>query len=177
MTYRGADCDARRACANARCRHSTTAPVSSNPGGAENEGSSSANLKTVLAPLFDPRAGTLAPRLHDRNGLNDCGPVSYGSCGVSASNRRSPSRRTNTKPYTGVASACQPSPVRRSIVAAIAPDRSAAGSRRWQSSTCQCRSQTTSYRGAGALLKVEKVQFDRQPSVESPRRRQRRPRR
>src|ERR1700730_9651311 len=55
------------------CPHSTTAPVSANPGGAENEGSSSANLKTVLAPLFDPRAGTLAPIPHDRNGENDCG--------------------------------------------------------------------------------------------------------
>jgi hypothetical protein len=35
VTYRGADCDTRRACANARCRTWMTAAVSSNPGDAE----------------------------------------------------------------------------------------------------------------------------------------------
>jgi hypothetical protein len=63
----------------------------------------------------------------------------------------------NTKPYSGVASASQPSLARRSIAAAIAPDRSAAGSRHWHSSTCQCRSHTTTYRGVAAVLKAGKA--------------------
>jgi hypothetical protein len=49
---------------------------------------------------------------------------------VSISNRRSVPLRINTKPYSDVASASQPSFARRSIVAAIALDRSAAALRR-----------------------------------------------
>jgi hypothetical protein len=67
-----------------------------------------------------------------RNGLNDCGVVLYGSRGVSISNRRPPpARRMNTKPYSISASACQPLLASRSIAAAMAPDKSAAASRRW----------------------------------------------
>src|ERR1035438_7112701 len=76
-------------------------------------------------------------------GENDCCVVLYGSRGVSISNRRSVSLQTNTNPYSTLPSACHPSPWRRSIAAAIALDRSVACSRRWHSSTCQCRSHTT----------------------------------
>ena len=69
-------------------------------------------------------------RLSYLNGLNDCGPVSFGSRGVSISSRRSLSRRMKANPNRGSASICQPSPASCSIATAIALGRSAAGSTR-----------------------------------------------
>lgn len=54
---------------------------------------------------------------------------------MSINNRRSPSRRMNEKPKRGTSSICQPSAAKRSIAAVIAPYRSVAGSRRWDSIT------------------------------------------
>jgi hypothetical protein len=56
----------------------------------------------------------------DGNAENDCRAALYESRGVSVSNRRSRSRRMNTKPYSGVPSAFQPLFASRSTVTAIA---------------------------------------------------------
>jgi hypothetical protein len=50
-----------------------------------------------------------------------------GRAGVSIKRRRSPAQWTNTEPYLALPSACHPSAARRSIVVAMAPDRSQAG--------------------------------------------------
>jgi hypothetical protein len=126
VTYRVADCDTQRTlCKRTLPPFGDLTNIVPTPAMRKLRGRSSANLRTVLAPLF-PLAGDLVALQtpHDRNGLNDCASVLRGSRGVSISSRRSAPRPMNAKPYSRVASAGQPSADSLSIVAAIAPDRS-----------------------------------------------------
>jgi hypothetical protein len=59
-TYRVADCDTRRACTKAALPQFDDRTSIVQPRRCGKLGSSSANLKTVLALPFDPRAGTVS---------------------------------------------------------------------------------------------------------------------
>jgi hypothetical protein len=143
VTYRVADCDTPRACATARCRPSTAAPVSSNPGDAGAKGEQQCELKNSTRSLFSARRGPLTLRASQSKRIERLRPHAVR---VARCQHQQPPLSLASNEHKAILRRGFGLPAltsRRAIAAAMAPDKSAADSRRWHSITCHCRSQTT----------------------------------